>query len=176
MPFVQSLACGDLVVVQADRGENVGSVWHIADNMMEAERHARELNTEQLNHLLSFARQYVQQARSLAPLQSSYKLATQPGFIIRKAETRYAQALIQKEHDETKAKRIAATKAQEMGFPLEILDTEFQIDHQKLTIYYISPEYVRFKELVNNIYKIYKMRIWMSSINPQHPPQDFYFG
>lgn len=175
MPFVERLSYGDLVVVQADRGENVGSVWHIADSMMEAERIARDLNTEQLNHLLSFARTYAQQARSLAPLQSSYKLATQPGFIIRKAESRYAAALIQKEHDETKAKRIAATKAQETGFPLEILDTEFQIDHQKLTIYYISPEYVRFKELVNNIYKIYKMRIWMSSINPQHPPQDFFF-
>ena len=170
MKFVNALKLGDMVVVQADRGENVGQVWHICENMLEAERVARSLNSDQLNNLLNFSRTYAATAKSLAPLQSNFKVQSQPSWIIRRAEGRYLLDLQRKEHDETKAKRIAAQKADEMGFPLEILDTEFQIDHQKLTIYYISADYVRFKELVNNIYKIYKMRIWMSSVNPQHPP------
>ena len=173
MTFVQPIKLSDMVVVQADRGENVGQIWHLCENMMDAERVARGLNSDQLNNLLDFTRHYVAQAAALRPLQSNYKIVSQPGWVIRRAESRYLLELQRKEHDETKAKRIAAGKAVEMGFPLEILDTEFQIDHQKLTIYYISSEYVRFKELVNNIYKIYKMRIWMSSINPQHPPQHF---
>ncbi|KAL9059719.1 MAG: hypothetical protein Q9162_001020 [Coniocarpon cinnabarinum] len=169
MDFANPLKLGEMVVVQADRGENVGQVWHICTTLLEAERLARSLNSDQLNNLLNFARTYVGQAKALSPLQSNYKASPQPGWIMRRAEGHYLLDLQRKEHDETKAKRIAAQKAEDMGFPLEILDTEFQIDHQKLTIYYISSEYVRFKELVNNIYKIYKMRIWMSSINPQHP-------
>ena len=173
MSFTYDFRIGDLVVVQADRGENVGQVYAIYNNMMEAELQARAKNTEQLNILASFARKYQPQAQALGKLVSTYKLATQPNFIIRRATDDDASQLRLKEGDETRAKRIAAQKASDMNYALEILDAEFQTDHQKLTIYYISSQYVRFKELVNNIYKLYKMRIWMSSINPQHPPEDF---
>lgn len=146
--------------------------------MLRAETVARDLNSAHLNALLGMTRNYRAQAQALAPLQSSYKVQSQPAWIIKRAERSVSVEIQHKEHDEAKAKRIAALKADEMGYNLEILDTEFQIDHQKLTIYYISDEYVRFKELVNNIYKIYKMRIWMSSVNPQHPPTmcDSMFG
>lgn len=39
-------------------------------------------------------------------------------------------------------------------------------DWQKLIFYYYADHYVNFKELVNDLYKLYKVRLWMSAVNP----------
>ena len=39
-------------------------------------------------------------------------------------------------------------------------------DHHKLTYYYYADTYVNFNELVTDLFKQYKVRIWMSAVNP----------
>jgi hypothetical protein len=39
-------------------------------------------------------------------------------------------------------------------------------DYHKLTYYYYAETYVNFNELVTDLFKQYKVRIWMSAINP----------
>lgn len=42
----------------------------------------------------------------------------------------------------------------------------FISDYQKLTYYYYAEHYVNFNPLVVDIFKQYKIRIWMSAVNP----------
>ncbi|KAK5279807.1 hypothetical protein LTR40_007258 [Exophiala xenobiotica] len=49
---------------------------------------------------------------------------------------------------------------------MEILDAEFQMDSKKLTFYYFADSYINFNNLVTDLFKVYKTRIWMSAINP----------
>lgn len=171
MVFASDIKAGDMIVVQADRGEDIGIVWQVCNAVLDAEETARHLNTEHLHNLLSFVKAY---RYSAARLQR-YQLPTNYGqelvykSIVRKAGSHERARLMDKEHDETKAKRIAEQKARERGLPMEILDAEFQADHGKLTIYYISEQYVVFKEFVDDMYKVYKMRVWMSSVNQVKP-------
>jgi hypothetical protein len=39
-------------------------------------------------------------------------------------------------------------------------------DHHKLTFYYYAETYVNFNALVADLFKQYKIRIWMSAVNP----------
>jgi hypothetical protein len=42
----------------------------------------------------------------------------------------------------------------------------FASDYRKLTFFYYAEEYINFNELVTDLFKVYKTRIWMSAINP----------
>lgn len=44
--------------------------------------------------------------------------------------------------------------------------TSYHRDWQKLIFYYYADHYVNFKDLVNDLYKCYKVRLWMSAVNP----------
>jgi hypothetical protein len=43
-------------------------------------------------------------------------------------------------------------------------------DYRKLTFFYFAEEYINFNELVTDLFKVYKTRIWMSAINPASFP------
>lgn len=47
-----------------------------------------------------------------------------------------------------------------------VLIRSFSRDWQKLIFYYYADHYVNFKDLVNDLYKLYKVRLWMSAVNP----------
>lgn len=171
MTFTSEIKSGDMIVVQADRGEDIGCVWNVTSNVLEAEEIARQLNLDHLRNLLSFVKLFTTAANRLSRtyVQPSHGQDLVFKSIIRKAGQPEAKRLVEKEHDETKAKRIAEQKARERSLPMEILDAEFQADHGKLTIYYISEQYIVFKEFVDDMYKVYKMRVWMSSVNQVRP-------
>lgn len=39
-------------------------------------------------------------------------------------------------------------------------------DFNKLTFYFLSPQYLHFNPLVTELFKLFKTRIWMSALNP----------
>ncbi len=39
-------------------------------------------------------------------------------------------------------------------------------DYHKLTYFYYAESYVNFNDLVTDLFKQYKVRIWMSAVNP----------
>jgi hypothetical protein len=57
---------------------------------------------------------------------------------------------------------------------MEVLDGEYQWDRRKLTFFYIASQRIDFRDLVRDLFKIYKTRIWMCAVNPeavtQHAP------
>lgn len=53
----------------------------------------------------------------------------------------------------------------EMNLRMTVLDCEYQFDLNKITFFYKSDERIDFRELVKDLYKVFKTRIWMCSID-----------
>ncbi|KAG8350163.1 hypothetical protein FVEN_g11675 [Fusarium venenatum] len=181
---------GDLVIVEADRGTDLGTVakdnvdWQAAKDLKE---HYAE---EQYKWLMMYSQgaAAAQEGSSAGLLASSTGLQgsavggmgppsqhhaqepnageLRPKLIKRLAQSHEVHALRDKEGQEAKAKRVCMQKVKEHGLNMEILDAEFQMDWKKLTFYYFADSYINFNSLVTDLFKIYKTRIWMSAINP----------
>ncbi|KAK2071919.1 hypothetical protein P8C59_006304 [Phyllachora maydis] len=181
---------GDLVIVEADRGTDLGTVakdnvdWPTAKELKE---HYAE---EQYKWLMMYSQNAAaaQDGAGAGLLAGSSSLQAsavggmgppgqhhmqevssgelKPKLIKRLAQSHEIHALRDKEGNEAKAKRVCMQKVKEHGLNMEILDAEFQMDWKKLTFYYFADSYINFNSLVTDLFKIYKTRIWMSAINP----------
>ncbi|KAL8959146.1 MAG: hypothetical protein Q9193_003939 [Seirophora villosa] len=184
---------GDLVIVEADRGTDLGTVAHNNCSWAKA-RELKEFFTEEhFKWLMMFSRhgqsstttghgldgQQVQPnslhsitvgatgpSTGMSNLQESSNGELKPKMIKRLAQAHEIQTLREKEGNEAKAKRACQQKVVEHRLNMEILDAEFQMDWKKLTFYYFADAYINFNPLVTDLFKIYKTRIWMSAINP----------
>jgi len=74
--------------------------------------------------------------------------------------------LVTKSQDEAKAMLVCQTKVRQKKLPMEVVDAEYQWDRRKLTFYFIAERRIDFRELVRDLFKIYKTRIWMCAVNP----------
>ncbi|KAK4101543.1 hypothetical protein N658DRAFT_425800 [Parathielavia hyrcaniae] len=181
---------GDLVIVEADRGTDLGTVardnvdWQTAKELKEhyAEEHYRWLMMYSQNAAAAHegAAAGLMAANGLqgsavggmGPPNQHHHIQEpgagelKPKLIKRLAQSHEIQALREKEGNEAKAKRVCQQKVREHGLNMEILDAEFQMDWKKLTFYYFADSYINFNSLVTDLFKIYKTRIWMSAINP----------
>ncbi|KAF3914253.1 hypothetical protein AA313_de0206251 [Arthrobotrys entomopaga] len=179
---------GDLVIVEADRGTDLGTVtgenvtWNQAKALKEeaAARHYEWLMmfsnrrpggaappngagpTPTLVNGQNMGDPGLGAGQSPDPSASELK----PKMIKRLAQVHEIQTLRDKEANEAKAKRVCQQKVIEHRLPMEILDAEFQMDWKKLTFYYYADTYINFNSLVTDLFKIYKTRIWMSAMNP----------
>ncbi|GAN01192.1 PSP1-domain-containing protein [Mucor ambiguus] len=73
-----------------------------------------------------------------------------------------------KQQDEQTALVICQAKIKQKNLNMEVVDAEYQWDRRKLTFYFKANERIDFRELVRELFKIYKTRIWMcayASIN-----------
>ena len=62
---------------------------------------------------------------------------------------------------ENRAKEVAQQKVVEHQLPMQIVDAEYQFDRKKLTFYYQSQHRLDFRNLVRDLYKTFRARIWM---------------
>ncbi|TIA86924.1 hypothetical protein E3P81_04110 [Wallemia ichthyophaga] len=186
---------GDLVIVEADRGKDLGKVTNDS------------LTIEDLNQF-----QFSQSGQSVHPIHSDFSMPTsrpsisvsplddapsptssvhqlpaasathnnhnpafealktvskdlQPKKIFAKASTSDTQLLITKRQDESKALQICISKVKQRNLPMEVIDAEYQWDRRKLTFYFISEQRIDFRELVRELFRGFKTRIWMSNIS-----------
>ncbi|KAJ0345885.1 hypothetical protein COL26b_001152 [Colletotrichum chrysophilum] len=181
---------GDLVIVEADRGTDLGTVAR--DNV--DWQTAKELKEHYAEEQYKWLMMYSQNAAAaqdgtgaglmaaanglqgsavggMGPpnqhhMQEPNAGELKPKLIKRLAQSHEIHALRDKEGNEAKAKRVCMQKVKEHGLNMEILDAEFQMDWKKLTFYYFADSYINFNSLVTDLFKIYKTRIWMSAINP----------
>ncbi|KAI8372193.1 PSP1 C-terminal conserved region-domain-containing protein [Blakeslea trispora] len=72
----------------------------------------------------------------------------------------------QKGYDEQKALTLCQSKIKQKNLDMKIIDAEYQWDRRKLTFYFKANERVDFRELVKELFKIYKTRIWMCAYSP----------
>ncbi|KFY44565.1 hypothetical protein V494_01412 [Pseudogymnoascus sp. VKM F-4513 (FW-928)] len=185
-----SVKPGDLVIVEADRGTDLGTVaqdnvdWATAKELKEhyAEEHYKWLmmysqgavgTADGTGAGLMAASNGLQGSAvgGMGPptqhgMQEPNPGELKPKIIKRLAQNHEIQALRDKEGNEAKAKRVCMQKVKEHGLHMEILDAEFQMDWKKLTFYYFADAYINFNSLVTDLFKVYKTRIWMSAINP----------
>jgi cell fate regulator YaaT (PSP1 superfamily) len=138
------LEVGELAIVEADRGKDLGKVIE----------NALYSNEEMLQY----------QATHVDPLVDSHnavgKLIT-PKKIYRRAEPSEVAMLLEKSQDEEKANALCQSKIRQKKLPMEIVDAEYQWDRRKLTFYFVAEKRIDFRELVRELFKIYKTRIWM---------------
>lgn len=122
--FVQEIRPTDLVMVEADRGYDIGQVVHTTQDRAEAERVAIRHWEKFLHNLLSFSMMYNPNAAPSQP--APLELKTHSSRIKRHAPRFEYINLVRKEHSESKAKRTCQEKASEHQLNMEILDVEFQ--------------------------------------------------
>lgn len=85
--------------------------------------------------------------------------------VLRKATQRDIEILEKKKILEVKAMEKCNILVKEKGLPMGITGCEFQWDMKKITFYFKSEKRVDFRELVNDLFKYFKVRIWMSMEN-----------
>ncbi|ELA42030.1 uncharacterized protein VICG_00877 [Vittaforma corneae ATCC 50505] len=85
--------------------------------------------------------------------------------ILRKATQKDIDILEKKKAQEIKAIDKCNLLVRERGLPMEITGCEYQWDMKKITFYFVSDRRVDFRELVNDLFKYFKVRIWMSMEN-----------
>lgn len=124
---------GDLVIVEADRGKDLGKIT-------------------QLN---------VPTSKLFEPV--SGKQIT-PKRIYRYAKPEEVNLLLDKARDEAKALEICKAKCKQKELPMEVVDAEYQWDRKKLTFFFLAEARIDFRELVRDLFKIYKTRIWMCAV------------
>ncbi|KAF1845428.1 uncharacterized protein K460DRAFT_281921 [Cucurbitaria berberidis CBS 394.84] len=179
---------GDLVIVEGDRGCDLGQVTHADVSLEDAKKHKAEANEEHFRWLVMFS-QYSLAGTSndsgmlgalarangfpnpmsrsqLTGMGAQQEQDAKPKMIKRLAQQHEIMALRDKEGSEAKSKRLGAQKAADHKLPMEILDAEYQADYHKLTYFYYAESYVNFNDLVTDLFKQYKVRIWMSAVNP----------
>lgn len=136
----------DLVIVEADRGKDLGKI-------------VEDLFTvQQLQY-------YDSTNADLIPELSRNK-DINPKRIYRLALPNEISLLPSKSQDETKAMMVCQAKVRQKKLPMEVVDAEYQWDRRKLTFYFIADRRIDFRDLVRDLFKIYKTRIWMCAVNP----------
>jgi hypothetical protein len=138
---------GDMVIVEGDRGQDLGTVQHSNVSMDEAKRHKQTFTTKHFQTLMMFSRHFPNVA-SVAPGDIVFSEGTvtnvasaggptggkssgtvsepRPRMIKRIARANELHMLRDKEGNEAKAKRVGQGKVNEHGLRMEILDAEFQ--------------------------------------------------
>lgn len=127
------VSAGDVVIVEADRGEHIG---------------------------------VVQEVTTVAP---NFNV---PCRVLRRATPAEFRT-----HEALKAKEAAVSKSiqklsESLGLGIKIVDTEFQLDSNKLTVFFSSKIFVDFRKLQRSLFRDYRCRIWLvnwAEVRPYTP-------
>ena len=149
---MQGLKLGDLIIVEADRGRDLGKVVKLDVTLLEA-------------RLLKL-KQFRDQQAALNQDHDNGNGEKRPTLHFPKPVVRFAYPnevaeLLLKKTDEERAKSVCQLKVKSHGLIMSITDSEYQWDRRKLTFYYKSNKRIDFRDLVKELFKIYKTRIWM---------------
>lgn len=87
-----------------------------------------------------------------------------PKRIHRRATMMDLRSLASKSQEEAIAVLRCTSRVRARRLPMEIVDAEYQWDRNKLTFYFKSDSRIDFRELVRELFRIYKTRIWMCAV------------
>ncbi|ORZ10486.1 PSP1 C-terminal conserved region-domain-containing protein [Absidia repens] len=162
---------GDLVITEADRGRDLGKVMNILTANSIIQKHRQQIDgtkatmggldmvTEGDGQLIN---ENNDEAKDDEKLQVSQKC--QVKRLYRLADTEETASLTTKQLDEEKALLVCQTKIQQKELPMQVVNAEYQWDRRKLTFYFMADQRIDFRELVRELFKTYKTRIWMCAL------------
>lgn len=143
---------GDFVVVEADRGEDLGVVCEV-QSMPAFFREGGSL----------FAKDA--KVSAWGDRRSGVK------HILRHALPQEYSLLPVKYAEEMSIVEVCRAQSQMHLLPMMVVDAEYQFDRHKLTIFYEShSRRIDFRELVRDLFAIYKTRIWMEAVSYSFRP------
>ncbi|KAI0802966.1 PSP1 C-terminal conserved region-domain-containing protein [Irpex lacteus] len=135
---------GDLVIVEADRGKDLGKIINDTITLAEVEAFQKQ------QKLLSGYAEAQGQAPT-SPSGSGKEIS--PKMIYGKASHHDTQGLNAKLMDEAKALELCRTKVKQRKLPMEVIDAEYQWDRRKLTFYFVAEKRIDFRELVRELFR-----------------------
>ncbi|KAF9083963.1 hypothetical protein BGX23_010949 [Mortierella sp. AD031] len=151
-----SLKTGDLVMVEADRGKDLGKITN--DSITPQQIQA--LQAQQAENAALQAQQDGGNNGHRAPKE------IHPKRIFGLAQSSEIAQLVSKNQDEIEAMIMCQTKVRQKRLPMEVVNAEYQWDRRKLTFYFTAERRIDFRELVRDLFKMYKTRIWMYALSP----------
>lgn len=125
------------VILEADRGEDCGVIKGYT---------SRELYRELLRRHKNMDEDF--------KLNRIYRVATDGDLKVLVERKRMVQEALEQCRNHVVSKNLR----------MEVLDCEYQFDLNKITFFYRSSERIDFRELVKDLYKVFKTRIWMCSV------------
>lgn len=129
------LSKGVFVIIEADRGEDCGAVLF--------EFPAKDLAV--------IAQRY---GISSMEVKHIYRIATEEDKLM----------LLEQNELEMEAVQWCKEKVKQKNLAMEIVGAEYQWDRHKLTFYFKSQKRIDFRDLIKELYKMYKTRIWMCAV------------
>lgn len=152
---------GDLVIVEADRGEDLGKV-------------TIEISVDRLKQLMmpgSSASGNDKDSDILTPELAALVHSKEivPKRIHRLAQSGDLKLLQAKAQEEAIAMVRCQSRIRQKKLPMEVVDAEYQWDRNKLTFYFCADRRIDFRELVRDLFRIYKTRIWMCAVDKGSP-------
>jgi hypothetical protein len=141
---------GDFVKVEADRGEDLGVV----------------IEKVPAHEFKEFMPTAGYRGRGFSTGQTEKKT------LLRLATLEECAQLAVKFDDEERALEIIRCKVAELMLPMIILDAEYQYDRHKLVFFFEADKRVDFRELVSDLFSLYKTRIWMQQVDTSTIPED----
>lgn len=86
-------------------------------------------------------------------------------YILRGASQDEVSLLPEKYSEESVLLKICRSKVKQRKLNMKIIDAEYQFDRHKLTFYFEAEGRVDFRELVRDLFSVYKTRIWMQQVD-----------
>ena len=134
---------GEYVVVGGDRGEDIGLVIYTWCETRSNTVKGIGLRGSSLNR----------------------NIGVGSGTVLRIARPQEVQLLHGAQADlERRAVEVCMQQVLEHGLPMVIVDAEYQFDKKKLTFYYEAQQRMDFRELVRDLFKTFRARIWMENV------------
>jgi hypothetical protein len=149
----RTLKVGDYVKVEADRGEDLGCI----------------VAKIEVSEFKEFQPTAGYRGRGFSTGQTEKK------FLLRIANIDEMYQLLQKFRDEADVLRVIREKVTQRMLPMAILDAEYQFDRHKLVFFFEADHRVDFRDLVSDLFSLYKTRIWMQQVDTTSIPDEDYY-
>ncbi|OQR81435.1 hypothetical protein THRCLA_11737 [Thraustotheca clavata] len=129
---------GDYVKVEGDRGEDVGHVINITTDLKKNGSEA--------------------EGKENAPIKRIMRLASEAELNLLREQHKEEQEVLQ----------VCRSKVRQRMLPMNVIDAEYQFDRHKLTFFFEADRRIDFRELVRDLFAIYKTRIWLQQVVSVH--------
>mmetsp|Transcript_34562 Transcript_34562/g.63801 ORF Transcript_34562/g.63801 Transcript_34562/m.63801 type:complete len:321 (+) Transcript_34562:1-963(+) len=168
----RDIKIGCYVKVEADRGEDLGIVMSILP--MEKFLSSNNINNNSNRHR-SMTEDSIASTIGGDPPSPTLNQSANVGDLkrIMRAATHDEITLLEvKREEEEELLKICRTKVRQRGLPMSVVDAEYQFDRNKLTFFFQAEGRIDFRELVRDLFSMYKTRIWMQQLDKNGSPED----
>ncbi|GLD95351.1 hypothetical protein PINS_up003995 [Pythium insidiosum] len=142
---------GEYVKVEADRGEDIGKVVRRVNDMskLSGSPGSLESGTSSDDSMMRPKRHDAHTKR-----------------IVCVASVRECELLSEQRKEEHEVFEVCKSKVRQRLLPMNVIDAEYQFDRHKLTFFFEADRRIDFRELVRDLFAIYKTRIWLQQVVP----------